>query len=274
VLFRLFAETSPDRASILAFASKYGNLTDCFNLRPVKQIKHKRSGPVPGVFLDTWQGQIAAVRRLAGWWDLIQHQDEEDLARHIVLQADSATGPSIHFESHPATATCKHPPLGDVPVREPIASRTGSPDVLERFLSGDVLAPAKTYLQVQLDQHLHHAADDVRVGMTWDSRRQQPVLSYWCRTLLSAVWLEFATVVNENLAFGRCPECKRWFEVGTNAARASREFCSTACRSKAYRQRQDRARQLFTAGTTFEEIAQQLDSDVATVRRWVTGFKE
>ena len=38
---------------------------------------------------------------------------------------------------------------------------------------------------------------------------------------------------------------------------------------------QGRARQLYTAEKkTFEEIAEELDSDVATVRRWITGIKE
>jgi hypothetical protein len=38
---------------------------------------------------------------------------------------------------------------------------------------------------------------------------------------------------------------------------------------------QGRARQLYTGEKkTFEEIAEELDSDVATVRRWITGIKE
>ena len=38
---------------------------------------------------------------------------------------------------------------------------------------------------------------------------------------------------------------------------------------------QGRARQLYTAEKkTFEEIAQELDSDEATVKRWITGIKE
>jgi hypothetical protein len=38
---------------------------------------------------------------------------------------------------------------------------------------------------------------------------------------------------------------------------------------------QGRARQLFTVEKkTFEEIAEELDSDPATVRRWITGIKD
>jgi hypothetical protein len=58
-------------------------------------------------------------------------------------------------------------------------------------------------------------------------------------------------------------------------ARSHRRFCSNACKTKAHRNKQDRARQLFTVkNMTFEEIAGELDSDVATVKRWITGIKE
>src|SRR5262249_24513936 len=132
----------------------------------------------------------------------------------------------------------------------------------------------KAYLQGQLDLHLHHAADDVQVGMRWDSRRGHPALSYYCPSLLSAVLLQFATAVNENVGHGRCRECGTWFVVAPNAFRSSRMFCSTGCRSKAYRERQVRARQMYTAQKSFEEIAKELDSDVATIKKWVTGFEE
>jgi hypothetical protein len=274
VLFRLFSETPADEDGSQAFAARYGNLTGGWELLPVARGKAASSGPVSGVFLETWQGQIAAMRRLTNLWELIQQEDREGLARHVFWGEASPGVQAVFFDSHPDLPEGTSPPAGDFRVREPIASAASDAALFGRFQPGDVLEPAKAYLQVELDLHLHHAADDVRVGMSWDARRSQPVIAYSCPTLLSAVWLQFATVVNENLAFGRCPECGQWFEVAPNAARSSRRFCSTGCRSKAYRERQDRARQLFTAGKTFEEIAAELESDAATVKKWVTGFRE
>ena len=155
-----------------------------------------------------------------------------------------------------------------------IASNSSHREMLARFRTGDVLLPAKAYLGAQLDAFLFDAVREVPHAMSWDARREHPVLSYCCLTLMSAVWLQFAIVVNENLSYRRCRDCGTWFEVAPRAARASRQFCSTSCRSKAYRDRQDSARRLYTAGETFEAIAEVLESDVATVRKWITGIKD
>ena len=93
-------------------------------------------------------------------------------------------------------------------------------------------------------------------------------------SLLGAVWFQLADAVTHDRVFSSCRECQKWFAVGPEVARSNRRFCSNACRSKAYRERQDRARRMCTAGKTFEEIAEALDSDVPTVRRWITGLKE
>jgi hypothetical protein len=214
------------------------------------------------------------MRRLTYLWDLIQRNYEEGLARHIRWEEDPPEGPCIRFDSHPGPVSGGAPSLGGVRISEVIASAASDPELLGEFRAGGVARLAKVYLQVQLDLHLHHAAEDVRVGMRWDSRRGHPALSYWCPSLLSAVWLEFATAVNENVGHGRCRECGTWFVVAPNAFRSSRTSCSTSCRSRGYRQRQTMARQLHAAKKSFEAIAAELGSDVATVRKWITGFKE
>lgn len=89
-------------------------------------------------------------------------------------------------------------------------------------------------------------------------------------TLLAAIWLQFALAVSGNRAYQNCKECGRWFEVSPEKARKSKLFCSQACRSKAYRERQSLARQMHQAGKTFEAIAQELGSDADTVKNWVT----
>ena len=100
------------------------------------------------------------------------------------------------------------------------------------------------------------------------------MLRIMAQNLYSGVWLQFADAVTNDRIFSRCRECGKWFEVAPEVARSHRRFCSNSCRSKAYRQRQDRARQLFTAKKSFEEIAEELDSDVATVKKWITGLRE
>lgn len=144
---------------------------------------------------------------------------------------------------------------------------------MERFTVGEVLLPGWAYLQGQIDDCLGQL-DPAKPCMAWDPKRERPALRYGPHTLLDALWLQFADAVDRDKVFGQCQECGKWFEIAPDAARTHRRFCSNSCRGKAYRERQDKARQLFTVGKTFEEIADELDSDVATVRRWITGSKE
>jgi hypothetical protein len=274
VLFRLFALIPADENGILKIANRFGDLGTAKTLTPALPGTGRKAKAVEGTLLSTWKGQIAAVDRLSRLWDLIQRDDACALTPYIRWEPTTPEGPTAYFDSAPAEAAQDAPSLGDVRISEPIGSVASDARLKASYRTGDVVVPAKIYLQTVLDLHLHHAADDVKVGMTWDARREQPVLSYWCPTLLAAVWTQFATVVSENLTFGSCRECGRWFEIAPNVARASRRFCSIACRSKAYRERQERARRMHAEGMAIPEIADALDSNMGAVRRWITGVKE
>jgi hypothetical protein len=274
VLFRLFADISPDEKGILEFATRFGNLWEGHELSIDRPGTRQHPAAARGVSLDTWRFHIVELRRLADLWDLIQRGDKEALASHIRWAQEVPDGPAVYFDRHPRSRPGKQPCPAPEGAGELIASNSSRREMLATFRPGDVLLPAKAYLGAQLDAFLFDAVREVPHAMSWDARREHPVLSYWCQTLMSAVWLQFAIVVNENLSYRRCRDCGTWFEVAPRAARASRQFCSTSCRSKAYRERQDRARQLYAGGKTIETIAEELDSDPTTVRKWITGFRE
>jgi hypothetical protein len=272
LLFRLFAEVGPDEDAIRTFATRYGDLGRPVELSLARRGKLKSHTALVGTFLDTWQWQVAEMRRLTTLWDLIHRGDEESLAHHVRWERGPSER-SVFFDSQgpvPENRTSLAEGLGS----ELIASSASDPGLLGTFRPGDVLQPAKYYLNDQLDHFLFSAAEEVTVGMSWDPRREHPALAYHCPTLMSAVWLGLGTSVSEDVGHGKCPTCGTWFVVAQRAFRSSRMFCSTGCRSKAYRERQDRARQLHAAKKSFEAIAAELGSDVATVRKWVTGFKE
>lgn len=88
-------------------------------------------------------------------------------------------------------------------------------------------------------------------------------------TLGGAMWLQLAQAAAENKDYRACRECTRYFELSPQFARANKRYCSDACRSKAYRFRKVRARRLCAAGKPLGEIADQVESDTETVRRWV-----
>jgi hypothetical protein len=73
-------------------------------------------------------------------------------------------------------------------------------------------------------------------------------VAYVPNSLLGAIYLRFALAVSRRTRIRKCVTCERHFELAPGTARADRIFCSVACKSKAYRQRQARARRLHARG--------------------------
>jgi hypothetical protein len=107
--------------------------------------------------------------------------------------------------------------------------------------------------------------------LLYDRDRQHLRLCQVPRTFLAALWLQFAQAVAEDKDYRQCGECGSWFEVSPEVARTNRRFCSNACRSRLYRQRQARAKELFAEGKSLQEIAAELRSTVAVVKKWIGG---
>lgn len=91
--------------------------------------------------------------------------------------------------------------------------------------------------------------------------------------LLGAIWAQFADAVAADRQYRRCPApgCGRWYELSPTAKGPDRNHCSVACKQRAYRHRRDRALELFKNRRTAEQIADELDTPVETVRRWLVG---
>jgi hypothetical protein len=75
------------------------------------------------------------------------------------------------------------------------------------------------------------------------------------------------------LQYRSCKACGSWFELSPGVVRKSRLFCSDACKSMDYRDKQNQARQLYADKKTFRQIARELGSEVAVVKGWIRGRK-
>ena len=75
--------------------------------------------------------------------------------------------------------------------------------------------------------------------------------------------------VERDSQFRQCAECGIWFELAPGTARADKLYCSTPCRTKAYRKRQAEAVHLHGEGRSIDGIARELESDPDTVRGWI-----
>jgi hypothetical protein len=81
--------------------------------------------------------------------------------------------------------------------------------------------------------------------------------------------MQFANAVEGGKEYRRCDTCKTWFEASAHA-RAGAKFCRNACRFRAYRIRQAKAREFYAQGVTVSDIATRLNSDDETVKGWLS----
>lgn len=123
-------------------------------------------------------------------------------------------------------------------------------------------------LQEIVDRQLDH----VRVVTRFEigpPRTHQPAMHVVPSTLAGAMWLQLVQAIVANKKFRACETCGRWFELSPATARKSKHYCDDACRSRAYRARKERARQLAAEGRKPKEIARELGSDVKTINNWL-----
>jgi hypothetical protein len=92
--------------------------------------------------------------------------------------------------------------------------------------------------------------------------------------LLTALWLQFALAISGDKRFRQCRTCGMWYELEPETARATKLFCSDACKTKAYRGRKAQAHQLWSRDKRAEDIVMALGLDEATLSRWVAEWKQ
>jgi hypothetical protein len=138
-------------------------------------------------------------------------------------------------------------------------------DHLLNIRPGDLVAPARYCVQSEMNQQLR----DIGARLLWNRSHTNQELCFVPSHLLAAVWLQFAQAVDGNKGYRSCQQCGRWFELSTKLARADKQFCTDACRSRAARVRQQQAGQLFEAGRSMAEIAKTVRSTLPVVQRWI-----
>jgi hypothetical protein len=272
-LFLAFADVQPNTQGILDFVRRVPGVYQGRSL--LSQEQGSTSGTVPDgeVALEAWLDHLARIQCLSRLWMLLQREDRERLAPHFVWK-DAGKGLQVHFASHPPAGKGKDLALSFRPIKGRITSSAIGPGLRPTLRSKDPLLAGWTYLLQELAAQLDKASVRVAPIVSWDEHRRRPALSFATEALLQALWLQLADAVCNERTFTRCRECGTWLEVAPDAARTHRRFCSHACRTRAYHQRQLQARQRHARGQSLQQIAQELGSDVATVRGWVRGDSE
>ena len=252
-LFRTFADTEASLDGIAAFANEYGFLGGWATVYfESTDPKTERRLVGVGESRTEWQNQIDDMRQAVELWDLARERDASGLAGYVTWN-----GPDEVVFKDPRCVTSVV-----------IASRTHRPQVFERLVPDDLTQPALYRLQEIVNTRLRHF---VAPKLLWNPDHSALALRAVPRHLLDALWLQLAQAITGNKRYHRCP-CGKWLEISlhpTTGYRRNRLFCSDACRSKAYRDRQAKARDLHQQGLKPATIARRLKSTLPTVRTWL-----
>jgi hypothetical protein len=265
-LFRIFAGVVPTKEGVLEFAKQYGNLRE----RPVL---HDPEGPthplaIGGETYSAWRRGILEMRRALGLWDMVQPVDLVALSRHIVWGNDEVSGKGVvAYDSHPDLNPRRRLKPPDERTRTLIALGDGIPEAWRPASRPEhYIGPALSYLQGVVNAHLK---EDVSPVLQTAAQAGGLTMHYRPGNLSGALWLQFALAISGEKNYRRCGECAKWFEISPAASRKDRQFCSNACRTRAYRGRQEWARRMHAGGMPVQKIAKELGASPATVRSWV-----
>jgi hypothetical protein len=264
-LFRDFAAIDRSLEAIKAFADRFGLLGGSLRKRIVLHDQG-RGGKHPmgfGEHVDEWGHEILVMRLAVDLWESARQGDTDHLDRMISWDPE---GTRVMIDTHPELERGQLPEKPAYVHRAVIADERLDPDILARFVPGDSIGPALHCMQSLINEHLHQRASP---RLLWEQSRDRLGLYIVPEGLIGALWLQFARAVERDAKFRQCPECGTWFEVAPGRGRADKQFCSTACRTRAYRKRQAEAARLHGEGRSLEDIARELDSDPDTVRGWI-----
>jgi hypothetical protein len=274
-LFRTFAdiEIGLHGEGIARFANEYGLLG-----RPPAGYRLGVPGPhVSDDFLDSWdiywfwREAIRSMRNLLLLWDLLRG-DRKRLASHIRWERYGRRG-DTRVVYDPCPELPPGVPFGARGERAVgvIASREIRPDWLDYFTPEDVATPALTHLLCSVNAWAHGLIDP---RLQFDERQERLVSRLVPGSLFGALWLQFHLAIVGQKDYRQCAVCHAWFEIGPKVNRDTKLYCGDACRSQALRNRRKRAQQLHDEGNAPEQIAEELGSDVPTVRKWISNKKE
>jgi hypothetical protein len=264
-LFRVFADTEPSRDGIKGFADRFGPLGGDIE-KPIPLHHQARTPGVPlgtGEPLSAWSDEILTMRYAIDIWEAARTGDVARLERVINWKPD---GSGVEIAGHPGVPRGQLPEAPARVERAWIAGTHLGDDVLGRFVPGDLVKPALHYLQSKINEKLKGRASP---RLLWDANRERLGLYIMPAGLVGALWLQFARAVERDSQFRQCAECGIWFELARGTARADKLYCSTPCRTRAYRRRQAEAARLHGQGLSFDDIAREVESEPETVRGWI-----
>jgi hypothetical protein len=273
-LFLQFAETEPTEEGILGFANLSGSLGGRISAKVSYPVPGELGafGLGPGELLVNWKREILGMRHAVELWSMQKSANTEGLSRFIYWMGPKKRG----TRKYPSRAVAyRGPRITEWPLSFVLYEDDEGPDakLFSGFTPGDLLGPSRVFLDGIVNNKLkEHPAS---VGLFPETDRRQlrqgrhSTIRWVPSSLISCLWLQLARAIEGNRSHRQCEQCRKWFETA-GEKREDARFCGNPCRFRAYRGRIKEAQELRTGGVSLREIAQQLGSDVKTVKGWVS----
>src|SRR5262245_39836932 len=163
------------------------------------------------------------------------------------------------FDTHPEGPGADVPRLGTLRERKVIGWQKVQRNQSPQIDINDVFTWAHLYFCELMDQHLPKR---VTPCLVQDSDSDRPQLRIIPDRLIDATWMQAAEAISGNRVFRSCRGCGKWLEIARGTVRTTRLFCSSVCRNRFYRDRQEQARQMAAVGKSVAAIAEELGADV------------
>jgi hypothetical protein len=292
-LFRTFADTPATEDGVQHFASQYGWLGIPSLVLPqveLYQIDEQirmagesgtletllvtsfrealevlgdptKSKAIAGESLADWEESIWRMRLGLSMWDAIERKDVERLRRFLVFQEGFDGDGRFVYRLNDGVSDNYEMGLIDETVHEiPLEARA-----LAR--PGNVIQLAHIVVQTLVNEQIQAHTGPALLA---EPRKNHLRLSIVPKNLIGGMWLQFARSIAGEKNYRQCRQCGKWFEISLETNRSTRFYCNDgACRAKAYRRRQEIASDLHSEGIPIEGIAQQLETNAATVQGWI-----
>jgi hypothetical protein len=244
--FRL-AELEPTPDAILKFVGQYGKLGH-------GQYKRERDedGDLEVVEpFGLWEVEIRRLHYLTELWWYAKKEDATAIARFARWENDGIVFrwsgfEWFHLNSSDYWTSARRNRESREKKMIPEQCQSGGVPLFRR---GEVITPALLFIQHRLDIRLSDSG--IKPRLTWSDELDRAVLANTPRTLLDAIWLQFAIDFAKptgSFRIGQCAFCGNRFQIGPGQSRKDRTTCSNSCRTLRHLQRKDQARELHEKG--------------------------
>jgi predicted nucleic acid-binding Zn ribbon protein len=223
-LFRTFAGLPSKPPALRNFAASWGllGLGRDTRLIPLPAIEGVHVAPhgiiksvrCEGESAQEWVAAIAELRDAVALWEAIRDKDEAA-----------------------AKVRLKRLRRRLLPAGWRQSSRTAAEAVLAGVINARLEGAVSPQLQLQQPATTDRENDALEMGsgLGWK-------IYYEPQKLLQTLWFQFACAVVKDVRHRQCKVCSEWFVIAPGVGREEKQYCSDACRMRAYRKRKKETR--------------------------------